>query len=132
MLATKTSVAALLAAWDSAESPSAPITSAQRDAIDAISAKETDEAGTAEDITGRPRRIIDDTVTKFMSGQLVCMMVGESCRLPSCFPNGEWTYVFPRGRGEVGNGSDIGEDNCDAIGQIVLQNVNTGMHCICA
>ena len=52
MSASKSSVAALLAAWDSAESPTAPLTSVQRDAIGAISKKETDDAGTAEDITG--------------------------------------------------------------------------------
>ena len=59
MTASKSSVAALLAAWDSAESPSAPITSLQREAIDAISAKETDDTGTAEDITGLPTFTIE-------------------------------------------------------------------------
>ena len=55
MTASKSSAAALLAAWDSAESPSAPLTSAQRDAIDALKSKEGEDAGTAEDIPGQPR-----------------------------------------------------------------------------
>ena len=63
MSASKSSVAALLAAWDSAESPSAPLTSAQRDAINAISTKDPDDAVTAEDITGLPSRSIM-TITK--------------------------------------------------------------------
>ena len=64
MTASKSSAAALLAAWDSAESPSAPLTSAQRDAIDAIKSKEGEDAGTAEDIPGQPRTssIVNNTV----------------------------------------------------------------------
>ena len=55
MTSSKSSAAALLAAWDSAESPSAPLTSAQRDAIDALKSKEGEDAGTAEDIPGQPQ-----------------------------------------------------------------------------
>ena len=51
MLTSKASPAALLAAWDSADYPSAPLTPGQRAAINAISSYETDTE-TAEDPTG--------------------------------------------------------------------------------